>query len=245
MVEQKRSNNLIYESVIEHIRADLLAGRLVPGSQLPTVAALAEQLGVGQAAVREAYRILQSRGILEVTQGRGTFVTDSIVNVDDMLDDFKFIEQPSRVHLLEARRLLEPGIAALAAERATAAEVEQILKLADISRADPPTPEEFQEINIAFHDAIVSAARNPVLKHMLAAVYDLIRTTRPVVNHYMPDAMQRAISSHKLIAAAINERDADAARVLMYQHIRVMEEQLLLATGEKEPSDIPKFDDEP
>lgn len=61
----------------------------------------------------------------------------------------------------------------------------------------------------------------------------------------MPDAMQRAISSHKLIAAAINERDADAARVLMYQHIRVMEERLLLATGEKEPSDIPKFDDEP
>ncbi|HRL13024.1 MAG TPA: FadR/GntR family transcriptional regulator [Aggregatilineales bacterium] len=226
----RQETKLLYEHVVNHIRKELLDGNLKPGSQLPTVASLAEQLEVGHAAVREAYRLLESRGILEVTQGRGTFVSAHMVDIDGLMQSFQLVDQPSRVHLLEARRLLEPGIAALAAIRANDADLRRINGLADIGTDPMPTQAEYQEINIQFHDAIVTAVRNPVLKQMLTAIYDLIRDTSPAVADYMPNAIPKAISSHKLIALAIQERDPDAARVLMYQHIRGMEERLLLAT---------------
>lgn len=230
MKRRKSSAGLLYETVVEHIREKLLSGSLSAGAQLPTVTAMAEQLGVGQAAVREAYRLLESKGVLEVTQGRGTFVSNHLIDINAALDSFRLIEQPSRVHLLEARRLLEPGIAALAAVRATPSEVETIVKLAHVSDSPRPSQEVFTEINIEFHDAIATAAHNPVLKQMLSAIHDLMRNSRPHVDDYLENAIEKAMSAHRLIAYAIREHDADAARVLMYQHIRSMEERLLLAT---------------
>lgn len=225
MSKRRRKHSLIYETVVEYLKGELLDGTFKPGDRLPTVTELAEQLDVGQASVREAYRVLESMGILEVTQGRGTFVSSAILNGGDLRQRFKLTEQPSRMHLSEARKLLEPGIAALAAERATPAEADAILKAAEESEIQQPSFDEWVEINIRFHDLIVSAAHNPVLAHMLTAVHDLIRDSRPRSDQ-ISSTPEKAIHFHKLIALAIKEGDADSAHTLMYQHIEAFERDL-------------------
>lgn len=225
MSRRRRKHSLIYESVVEYLKGKLLDGTFRPGDRLPTVTELAEQLDVGQASVREAYRVLESVGVLEVTQGRGTFVSSAILDGSDLLSRFKLREYPSRIHLSEARKLLEPGIAALAARRATPAEAGAILKATKESEAQQPDFEEWIKINIRFHDLIVSAAHNPVLAHMLTAVHDLIRDSRPRADE-IPSTPEKAIHFHKLIALAIKEGDADSAHTLMYQHIESFERDL-------------------
>ena len=79
----RRKRSLIYETVLEYIKGQLLTENIKPGERLPTVAALADKLGVGQASVREAYRVLETMGILEVRQGRGTTVARTILDTGE------------------------------------------------------------------------------------------------------------------------------------------------------------------
>ena len=130
MTTDSRKPTLIYETVLEHIKASLLEGKLRAGSRLPTVNAMAKELGVGPASVREAYRVLETMGILEVRQGRGTTVAADFIEPAGRTEDFKVAQQQSVSTVMETRRLIEPNVAALAAERATASEREAILNAA-------------------------------------------------------------------------------------------------------------------
>lgn len=231
---RKQRTTLAYENVLEYIRARLLNGELKAGSQLPTVAALAAQMNVGPASVREAYRILQTRGILEMTQGRGTFVSANLVNLDEFLDKFQLTEHPSRIHLLEARKLLEPGIAELAAKRATAAECKRIMDIAYYPDTHDVSLDEWREVNINFHDSIAIAAHNPVISELMRAITELQRNSLPRVDYLLSGEKETAVSYHKLVAVAIGDGNAEAARTLMYQHIAGVEKRLLLAIQTEE-----------
>jgi GntR family transcriptional repressor for pyruvate dehydrogenase complex len=217
---------LLYENVVDAIKSDLLQGKLQPGDRLPTITEVSQKLGINQTAVREAYRILQQMNVLEVVQGRGTFVTDTIHKDGSSTPVFKIQEQPSRLHLLEARKQLEPGIAALAASRATEAEANAIRRAAQQAEENPPIADEWPAINIRFHDLIVGAAHNPVLAQMLTSIRELIVISQPLAPQDQA-ARARAIQHHTLIAMAIAQRNAEAARALMHQHIESFEQDLL------------------
>lgn len=220
----KRS--LIYETVIEHLKAQLMSGELRPGARLPTVAALAEQLGVGVASVREAYRILESMGLLEVTQGRGTFVSSTINESGSVLRHFQLAEQQTLSHLLETRKLLEPGIAALAAQRATPAEAQAILAAALELERLAQQGQDFIEPDVRFHELILLAAHNPVVTKIFSALNDLLLDSRRLSSR-IPGATEKAVHFHKLIALAIKEGNATTAQVLMYQHVDDVERDIM------------------
>lgn len=221
--QQRRK--LIYESVLEYIKSDIVQSRLKPGTRLPTVAALARQMDVSQASVREAYRVLERMGFLEVTQGRGTFVSANINDDHDLLSHFQLARRESLVHLTEARKLLEPSVAGLAAQRASQAEAEAILEAALAGEKAGPNMPNWTETNIRFHDLIVTAAHNPVAASMIAALYDLMRDIQPLAAQ-IPGGIERAIYFHKLIAEAIKARNPEAARAFMLQHIETFEHEL-------------------
>ena len=184
MADNPSKRTLIYETVIEHIKAQLFNGDLKPGARLPTVAALAEQLEVGQASVREAYRILESMDILEVTQGRGTFVSSNINQSGGALRHFQLAEQQTLSHLLEARKLLEPGIAALAGQRATPVEAQAILNAALEMERLAQRGEDFIEPDVQFHELILLAAHNPVVTKILSALSDLLLDSRRLLAEF-------------------------------------------------------------
>ena len=218
--------SLIYESVIDHIRANLLNGSLTPGSRLPTVAKLSGQLGVGPASVREAYRVLQSLGVLEVTRGRGTFVSCHVPEGRNLIQHFYFAEQQSFLNLLEARKLIEPEIAALAAARATPGEAHAILDSADEMDRLANAGLDFLDPDVRFHELIVAAAHNPVTASFLSAINHLLLDSRRLSSR-IPGATPKAVHFHHLIAFSIRDRDSGRARKLMLEHILDVEQDLL------------------
>jgi len=228
-MSHKRS--LIYETVIEHIKTQLINGELKPGARLPTVAALAGQLNVGQASVREAYRILESMGVLEVTQGRGTFVSPSINDSGGALRHLQLAEQQTLAHLLETRKLLEPGVAALAAQRATPGEIQAILAAAREMEELAQKGEDFIEPDIRFHELILLAAHNPIVTKIFNALNDLLLDSRRLSSR-IPGATEKAIHFHKLIALAIKEGNAPTAQALMAQHVEDVERDIMRARSE-------------
>jgi GntR family transcriptional regulator, transcriptional repressor for pyruvate dehydrogenase complex len=216
----KKSNqqSLIYETVLDYLKVQLADGQLKPGDRLPTVMALAEQLGVNPASVREAYRVLETLGILTLGRGRGTYVAENGSASSDLLIHLRFAEHQSIVHLQEARRLIEPTVAALAAQRATQAEIDAIMQAAtDLEQVDK-NGTDYVEPDIRFHELVFQASHNPVLGQFLTTIRERLVDSRRLTKD-VPAGIEKAALYHKLIAIAIKERNADAARNLMAQHV--------------------------
>ena len=225
MITDSRKHALIYQTVLEHIKSLLLEGRLRAGDRLPTVNAMATELGVGPASVREAYRVLETMGILEVRQGRGTTVAADIIEPARRIEDFRVAQQQSVSTVMETRRLVEPGVAALAAERATVKEREAILQAARDMDRMVKEGLDFVEPDLNFHDLIFVAAHNPTLASTLSGLREVMTDLRRLVTRN-PIAVDKAVHYHQLIALAIYEGDADAARALMKQHLEEAEREL-------------------
>jgi GntR family transcriptional repressor for pyruvate dehydrogenase complex len=214
-----RRRSLIYESVLEQIKGQLMSGQLQPGDRLPTVSAMAVRMAVNPASVREAYRVLESMGLLDVTQGRGTFVTALPSDAAGVLQHFQLTEHQSLADLFEARLVLEPPIAALAAERASAAEVDAIRSTAREQDRLEREGQDFLEQDIRFHELLLTAAHNPVMGRMVSAVNELLLESRRRTLR-IPGASVKAASYHTLVALAVQEGNPDQARALMAQHVR-------------------------
>src|SRR3989449_1381053 len=117
----------IYEEIVRQVKQLIAEGRLKSGDQLPPERDLAEKFVVSRTSVREARRALESLGFVEIRPGEGTFIRE--VSVEALIEPLALVMASQRgaiAELFEARRLLEPAIAALAAGRATPEELSEM-----------------------------------------------------------------------------------------------------------------------
>jgi DNA-binding FadR family transcriptional regulator len=211
-----------YEQVADRIAADIRAGRFAPGERLPSERDLARRLEVGRASVREAIAALQVSGMIETRPGSGSFVAAGAAERTRERHD----SSPS--DLLEARALLEPAVARLAAERGGAdAEIEALL--AAMEDADG---EAWNDCDRRFHRRIAALTGNPVLLDLadqIAAVMD-----EPLWQRLRDDSIAVPgrttihLAEHRMIYEAIAEGDADAAELYAAQHIRRVRKYMTL-----------------
>src|SRR6266851_3407107 len=120
----------IYEEIVRQIRTLISEGKLKSGDRLPPERDLAERFRVSRASVREALRSLESMGLIEIRLGEGTFVRE--ISVDSLIEPLALVILTQREavgELFEARRLLEPPIAGLAARRSTKEEVQEMERI--------------------------------------------------------------------------------------------------------------------
>src|SRR2546427_6289572 len=120
----------IYEEIVRQIKAMIAEGRLKSGDQLPPERDLAEKFLVSRTSVREALRALESLGLIEIRPGEGTFVRE--VSIESLIQPLALVMVSQREaigELFEARRLLEPALAALAARRATPEELQEMHRI--------------------------------------------------------------------------------------------------------------------
>jgi GntR family transcriptional regulator, transcriptional repressor for pyruvate dehydrogenase complex len=205
---------------IRTIKEMILDGRLQPGQRLPSERALSEALGVSRPTVREAIRSLQAMNILESRHGAGTFVAS--LSVEELLRPLQFVlalAEGGLDHLFEVRLLLEPGAAALAAERATE---EQIAALRDCAeRAEAEAIEDADamlRLDTELHERIVEASANPLLQHLWAATSALGAESRAYTVR-LPGVRPQTITEHHAIVDAIAAGDPAAAEAAMAAHI--------------------------
>lgn len=208
----------VYVAVVAAIRKRIADGAWRPGQRLPSITHLAQELGVSTGSVREAARVLASQGVLRIEHGRSIFVTDTPAVPANLYQYFQRVDTGSLLELFEARRLLEPELAALAAERGTEAELQGIYDLALAMEDAASAGEDFVEPDIQFHQRIAAAARNAVLAGVMAGLNEHVLEGRKLTV-MLPGMTARAVRYHLLIGEAIRSRNPLQARLLMLAHM--------------------------
>lgn len=193
------------------IQQMIVDGRLAPGQRLPAERELSELLGISRPTLRETIRSLVGLNILESRHGAGTFV--AALDTATLLEPMQFVmalNERTLGELFEARLLLEPALAALAAERATPAQAAAMR--AAIGGADQV------EADVALHRLVADAAGNALLAAMLESLSTLGRSSR-AITAVRPGVRRRTAEDHEAIVAAVERRDPDAARAAMAAHL--------------------------
>jgi DNA-binding FadR family transcriptional regulator len=197
---------------------------LEPGDRLPPERDLALKLGLPRTALRRMLASLEKEGRLTRHVGRGTFIAGSGVSSTALRRPLGSVGDALRTYpaeVFEARLIIEPKIAALAALRATRQEIDEMQKSIDRGSASE-TLVEFEKWDAVFHRIIVEAARNG----LLASLYEGIHAVRAgnlwgkmKEQSLTSERMRAYIASHQAILDAIKDRDSREAERNMYDHI--------------------------
>jgi GntR family transcriptional regulator, transcriptional repressor for pyruvate dehydrogenase complex len=217
-----RTPNLA-DTVTANLRANLERGVWAAGSQLPTEKSLSLQLGVSRSVVREAIAKLKHEGYLTTIQGKGAFVADDPGMATFRLD-MLLSERPEDVdHVFEMRALIEQDCAALAAERRTAVDLRTMKQALRAMRLAQEAGGLGLTEDIAFHRAIAAATHNAVLARFADFVgkhhREFLQVTR-LSALKSADRLADVDDEHDAVLAAIEARDADAAREAVQRHLR-------------------------
>lgn len=215
-IERKR----VSESIVEQLTELILDGTWGPGQRIPSERELSDSLNVGRTSVREALRILETMGYLEIRIGDGSYVREGIpipfnvnnfinlVQADETFDD-----------LMEARELIEQQIAFIAAESATQDDLQELRAVvaqhADaIGQGDPGL-----EHDIQFHMRLAMATGNRVLFELQQI---LLQRLRASIHKLLlePGRPPLSVRQHREVIEAIEKRDPIEARRRMVEHLR-------------------------
>lgn len=202
------------------------AHELTAGQQLPAERVLAERFQVSRNVVREALRSLAAMNVLEIRHGIGVFVAS--LDIDSLVEPLEFaltLEKGTFESLTEARLLLEPGIAALAAARASKRDIAVLRRLLEDSEASVAEPTLFLATDIALHNHVVGMSRNPVLALVVQGLGRLARASRELTNA-SPAMRAQAVVDHGEIVRAIGKREAADAEHAMRVHLEHVREAL-------------------
>jgi GntR family transcriptional repressor for pyruvate dehydrogenase complex len=207
------------QRVKETVLQMISGGELERGDRLPPERELAATLGVSRNVVREAIHSLAAMRIIDVRQGSGNFV--SALDAESMTEPLEFavsLEKGTVLALLEARLVLEPAIARIAATRASDEDLDELddcVSEAARSRVDPT---HFLDTDITIHGVIVRMAGNPILTRIMNSLSRWARSGREFTN-INPEMRETALRDHREIAAALRSRDAHRAEVAMRTHL--------------------------
>ncbi|MFQ5882447.1 MAG: FadR/GntR family transcriptional regulator [Candidatus Methylomirabilales bacterium] len=218
----------IYEDIVAQVKELITVGKLKPGDQLPAERELSDMFQVSRASVREAIRALESVGLIEIRQGEGTYITTS---AETLLASAILRQEDPFLQVFEARKILEPAIAALATGRATAKEVEQLEAILHEQARQIAEGGTGVDADTSFHSALAEAAKNKILLRLNEAIVDSLRETRE--RSLQPRGRAaRSLSGHREILEAIRAKDPVKAREAMLEHLETIEHNVLKSPEE-------------
>jgi GntR family transcriptional repressor for pyruvate dehydrogenase complex len=211
----------LFEQIVQQVEDSILKGQLKPGDQLPAERDLAQRFGVSRTAVREAVKTLREKGLVEAYSGRGTFVTNGTSQaIRQSLDlMIRINKQEGSANLAELRLVLEPDIAALAAERIEEQLLSTMREAVEIMDRSLRDPEAYVEADLDFHLALAEAVGNPLILSLLDSIVGLLREQRSRIFN-VDRGPERGQFHHKRILAAVEQRDPAAAREAMRAHLK-------------------------
>jgi len=212
--QAKLENRTLWQRVHEHLREEILAGRLPAGSELQEVA-LSRELGVSRGPIREALGRLAAEGLVTVRPRRGAVV--------------RALSEEEFLWAYQVREALEVMAVRLAVPRLTADDLTTLQRLNDemAAHAEAGDVGAFFEANSAFHHTFFDAARNPMLAEIYRQVCGQIDRYR-LRSLQLRGDLRRSIAEHKAILRAARAGDVERASHLVAEHIRVPQIRLLV-----------------
>ena len=208
--------------IVQQIKNQIFSGSIPAGNRLPSENELCAQFGVSRTTVRDALRVLESQGFVEIKVGAGggSFVSEPHhETVTESLSNMLKMQNMGIEELAEARMVIETSIVALAAKRATAKDIAAMEEAIAEARAGKHSGDpHFTPHSVSFHVALAEAAQNQVLLFTVNSFRSLFyETIEKLVPD--PDMQDRAIDDHQKILEAIKARDAEKAERIMRAHL--------------------------
>jgi GntR family transcriptional repressor for pyruvate dehydrogenase complex len=217
----------------------IISRGLRPGDKLPSEREISEQFGVSRTVVREAVQTLAGKGVIEARSGSGLRVAEAdATTVSDSMQHFLRGSALDYAQIHEVRVMLEVEIAGLAAQRATAADLERLSRAMGAMEQAIDDVEAASEDDVQFHRAIASATHNPLHLMLLDSIgpslLEIRRSTLAARDGAA--AGERALQSHRDIFERIEARDPEGAGAAMKAHLESV------AGMPREPVDSPLDD---
>jgi DNA-binding FadR family transcriptional regulator len=215
---RSRPRDNLLPALVNELVQRFLDPEVRPGSKLPPERELAASLGVGRSNLREALKVLDLLGLIEIRQGDGTYLRGEPTRLLPQVVEWGvLLGGEDADELVDARVQLEIGVARLAADRASGEDIEKLASLLE-QMQNASDNAEFADADGCFHLALAGAARNSVLEGMLVNVRSLIhawimRAAR------LPGVREDAVHEHGAILDAVRGGDADEAARAMLAHM--------------------------
>jgi GntR family transcriptional repressor for pyruvate dehydrogenase complex len=213
--------NRLYEEVVERLRELIDVQGLRPGDRLMSERELAERLGVSRTSVRQALTALEVTGLVDVRHGGGVFLARALDDVLPSLANELASSYEQLPAVIEVREAIETQTARLAARRRTADDLRAMHAAIEAMEATIDSTGDPADADADFHTAIVKAARNQLLAHLWADLSEPIDQTRRA-SLARPGRPPKSLAAHRLIFAAIEAGDEDAAAQRMREHLSVV-----------------------
>jgi GntR family transcriptional repressor for pyruvate dehydrogenase complex len=212
----------LVDRVVSEIQGLIVGGRLEAGTRLPPERELAEELGVSRTVIREAVRILMTKGLLETRPGVGTIVRH--LTRDQIVEPLSLLVQIrdgdiSFEQLHQVRSILEVEIAGVAALQATEEDITNLRQIMADMEASQDDPDVFAARDTDFHQGLAQTTHNPLLTLLLGVIRDLLEEYMTVVTRYL-DVRQQVLPYHYEILEKVAAKDEEGARQAMREHLK-------------------------
>jgi len=209
----------VAEEIADRIRVLILDGTFPAGVPLPAERPLAERFGVSRGSIRDAFRTLETIGLLVTRHGQGTFPQE--LDVDRLVAPLASVlryRSDLQDELLDVRRMFEPAVARVAATRVTDEDLADLHRILDAQRRKLKTGRSALVEDTAFHAALARATRNRVVVSIMATLNDLLVESRKLTLK-QKGRPRRSVLGHEAVVAALRQRDANGAADAMREHI--------------------------
>src|ERR1700722_7150313 len=229
----------LFEALASEVEEWILSGQLEPGAKLPSEEALRLRFGVSRPVVREAFARLRERGLIETINGSGTFVRhpDADHLTDALVRHLRVAGRDGGSVVgkaYEARIAIEAMTACLAAERATAQDLELIAARLEEMRSERSDLHGWTRADLGFPLAVAGASHNPFLLTLLAPLVKVIERVI-VAGFRSPHAVESGLQAHERIWARIEARDRGGAEAAMREHLADSQRRLSWTRSEGAP----------
>ncbi|MGF6906509.1 FadR/GntR family transcriptional regulator [Fusobacterium sp. PH5-44] len=217
MKKKEDKNITLTEKAARDIIKLIEKNKYVVGDKIPIESELSKILNVGRNTTREALRVLASRNIVVIKQGAGTFIADNMGKVDDPFG-FRFYKDRNKLteDLMEIRWIMEPKIAALAAENAKADDIKKLEKILITMEKLIESNKDFLELDMEFHKEIANCTKNVVMTNLIPVI---TKGVSVFAKNVKMQERKQTIKSHRAIFSAISEKKSVEAENSMLYHL--------------------------
>ena len=219
--------NVLSEQIADRILQMIKDRKLHPGDMLPPERELAVMMGVSRPSLREALRALSIMNIIDNRQGSGTYITS--LQPERLVEHLEIVfalDDSTYLNLFAARRIVEVGLAELAATKITDEEIGELRACLTRSLETVEDEELFLESDLELHNRIRVAARNSILSLFMRSINKLSLYSRRRTGEF-PEVRRQTLIDHQEIVDALSRRDPAAARRAMLDHLNHVEEKLI------------------
>jgi DNA-binding FadR family transcriptional regulator len=217
--------------IVDQVRSLIHEGKLTPGDRLPPEREMCERFGVSRVTVREALRVLEASGLVEIRVGAhgGAFVTKPTSDrVGASLTDLLTLSSVTAADVTEVRLVLEVGIIPLLCEHADETDLAALEDICDRQEAALATGQYDVALSAEFHTRLAASTHNTAFEMLIHSFHGPLLMSLATAQKTAPEMGQRGVREHRELIAAVRSGDSEAGQRIMREHLSRTADRLCL-----------------